>query len=59
VKEHPLQDHRFSRAARYLASVVCEVQAANISAARGIASREKSAVRPFSIESDPIGFPDP
>jgi len=34
--------------------VVCDVQAASIPASRGIASREKSAVRPFSIESDPI-----
>ena len=33
------------------ARVVCDVQTVSISAARGIAIREKSAVRPFSIES--------
>ena len=55
MEEHPLQGYRFPRAARYLACVACDVQTASIPAARGIAIREKSAVRPFSIESDPIG----
>ena len=50
-----MQGYRFPRAARYLACVACDVQTASIPAARGIAIREKSAVRPFSIESGPIG----
>ncbi len=32
--------------------LVCDVQTASISAARGIASREKSVVRPFDYEDD-------
>jgi len=39
--------------------VVGDVQAASIPAARGIVSREKSAVRPFSIEFDLIGCDRP
>ena len=37
------------------ARIVCDVQTANISASRGTPSVKKSAVRPFSIEFDPIG----
>ncbi len=57
MEEYPLQGHRFFCAVRYLARVVCDVQAASILASRGIAIREKSAVRPFSIEFDPVGLP--
>lgn len=38
------------------ACIVCDIQTASIPVARGIASREKSAVRPFSIESDAVGL---